>query len=299
MEPAAPAKRQWKGRTDEQKAERARRRQQQKSGLNARGSRTSTGKKPTKVQRVFNKLDEWKPEELGFTAGIKEIEFGPDFVVRDAHLDAIATAGEAFRVKLEKIGLGARLGKTNMPITDDAVIRLARACPNLKNLRLDSALLITGTCIPPILTACPNVTSLSITGHNGRTGSLNLDNLKPMADDPIISVSAPKLKTLDLRRAINAAQKDDYYDVLRAITRPEGRKNKLEVLFQHPSYHWEKGYKNGREKQPRITQAMKEQEMLEEVMWAVKGNRGFDIDDEDDGYGTDYSAISAIIHGAM
>ena len=65
-----------------------------------------------------------------------------------AHLDAIATADEAFRIKLEKIGLGARLGKTNMPITDDAVVRVARACPNLKNLRLDSALLITGTCIP-------------------------------------------------------------------------------------------------------------------------------------------------------
>ncbi|KAI4626481.1 hypothetical protein J4E83_003632 [Alternaria metachromatica] len=221
MESAAPAKRQWKGRTDEQKAERAKKRQEQKSGLNARQARTSTGKKPTKVQRVFNILDEWKPEELGFTAGIKEIEFGPDFVVQD------------------------------------------------------------------------------ITGHNGRTGSLNLDNLKPMADDPVISVSAPKLKTLDLRRAINAAQQEDYYDVLRAVTRPEGRKNKLEVLFQHPTYHWEKGYKNGREKQPRMTQAMKEKEMLEEVMWAVKGNRGFDIDDEDDGYGTDYSAISAIVHGAM
>jgi len=49
MESAAPAKRQWKGRTDEQKAERARKREQQKSGLNARQSRTSTGKKPTKV----------------------------------------------------------------------------------------------------------------------------------------------------------------------------------------------------------------------------------------------------------
>ena len=194
--------------------------------------------------------------------------------------------------------MGARLGKTNMPITDDAVVRLARACPNLKTLRLDSALLITGTCILPILTACPNITSLSITGHNGRTGNLNLDNLKRMADDPVISVSAPKLKNLDLRRAINAAQ-ENFSDVLRAITRPPGRKNKLEVQFQHPTVHWEKVYKNGTVKQPRITQAMKEQEMLEEVMWAVKGNRGFDVDDEDDGYGTDYSAISAIVHGAM
>ncbi|KAI4666376.1 uncharacterized protein J4E79_002414 [Alternaria viburni] len=72
METAAPAKRQWKGRTDEQKAERARKRQQQK-----------TSKKPTKVQRVFTKLEEWKPEDLGFKVGIKEIEFGPDFVVQE------------------------------------------------------------------------------------------------------------------------------------------------------------------------------------------------------------------------
>lgn len=45
---------------------------------------------------------------------------------------AIATANEAFRTKVENISLGARLGKTNMPITDDAVVRLARACLNLK-----------------------------------------------------------------------------------------------------------------------------------------------------------------------
>ncbi|KAI4943307.1 hypothetical protein J4E91_009506 [Alternaria rosae] len=115
-----------------------------------------------------------------------------------------------------------------MPISDDAVVRLARACPNLKTLWLDSALLITGTCIPIILTACPHITSISITGHNGRTGSLNLENLKPMADDPVMSISAPKLRNLDLRRAINAARKN-YYDVLRAITRPPGRKKKLNL----------------------------------------------------------------------
>ena len=211
---------------------------------------------------------------------------------------AIATANEAFRTKVENISLGARLGKTNMPITDDAVVRLARACPNLKTLRLDSALLITGTCIPPILAACPNITSLSITGHNARSGNLNLDNLNPMADDPVISVSAPKLKNLDLRRAINAAQKN-YYDVLRAMTRPPGRENKLEVLFQHPIAHWEKVHKNGREKQQKITQAMKAQAMLEEAIDAVRFGGFGGGDDGYDSEGTDYSAISAIIHGAM
>jgi len=83
MASAAPAKRQWKGRTDEQKAERARKRQQQKAKLNAQQSGAPTRKPRTKAQGVFNKLEEWKPEELGFTAGIKEIEFGPDFVVQE------------------------------------------------------------------------------------------------------------------------------------------------------------------------------------------------------------------------
>lgn len=122
-----------------------------------------------------------------------------------AHLDAIAIADEAFCSKLEKIGLGARIGKTKMPISDDAVVRLARACPNLQTLWLDSALLITGTCIPIILITCPHITSISVTGHNGRTGSLNLDNLKPVADDPLMSISAAKLNNLDQHRAINAA----------------------------------------------------------------------------------------------
>jgi len=83
MESATPGKRQWKGRTDEQKAERAQKRQQQKAKLNAQQSGAPTRKPRTKAQRIFNKLEEWKPEDLEFTAGIKEIEWGPDFVVQD------------------------------------------------------------------------------------------------------------------------------------------------------------------------------------------------------------------------
>lgn len=136
------------------------------------------------------------------------------------HLDIIANASEAFRVKLENIGLGARLEFKEMSISDDAVVRLARACPNPERIRLDSSILITGSCVIPVLTMCPDITFLSITGNKRRLGSLNPAYLAPLTTDPVISTSAPKLKTLDLRRFINATH-ENARNMLQVMTRPQ------------------------------------------------------------------------------
>lgn len=83
-----------------------------------------------------------------------------------------------------------------MPISDDAFANLARACPtcpNLKKLHLEGAVLIKSTCIPPVLTSCPELTSFSITGHKGRLGSIDLAILIPLGEHPELIASAPKL----------------------------------------------------------------------------------------------------------
>jgi hypothetical protein len=181
-----------------------------------------------------------------------------------------------------------------MLISDDAVTRLAQACPNLKKLRLDAAVLITGTCISSILTACPNITSLSITGNQRTLGRVVFPNLMPLATDPAVSTSAPKLKTLDLRRAIAGGDRLDYDEPLSAITAPAVRKNKLEVLFQHPTVGWERTNRNGRGKRQNMTQQRQVMAIMQEVMERVQ----YEVDNprsEDDASETK-SELHVLIH---
>jgi hypothetical protein len=70
----AKPKQQRPGRTEAQKDERRRKRDGQKGKLNVRQSKTKW---------FFGKNDEWKAEDSDFKAGIKEIEFGPDFTVQE------------------------------------------------------------------------------------------------------------------------------------------------------------------------------------------------------------------------
>ncbi|KAF2683207.1 hypothetical protein K458DRAFT_51788 [Lentithecium fluviatile CBS 122367] len=108
-----------------------------------------------------------------------------------------------------------------MLVRDAAVTRRASAYPNFKKLCLQIAVLITGTCIHPTLTPCPNLTGLSITGHERRLSCLHLPNLSPLATYATIAANVPNLRRLDLRRAIPAGA--DFYDPLAAITKPQSR----------------------------------------------------------------------------
>lgn len=77
MAERAPAKRKWAGRTEEQKAKRVQRRNEQKGNLNAKWA----GPRTTKTKRFFEKNADWNLENLGLSAGVKEIEFQQDFIV--------------------------------------------------------------------------------------------------------------------------------------------------------------------------------------------------------------------------
>jgi len=75
MNDIATGKKKRAPRTEPQKAQRVRKREGQKGKLTARQSRS------------FKQNEEWKPDNVSstafFAAGVKEIEFGPDFIVQE------------------------------------------------------------------------------------------------------------------------------------------------------------------------------------------------------------------------
>lgn len=163
---------------------------------------------------------------------------------------------------------------------------------------MDAAVLISGTCIPSILATCPNITYLSITGNQRTLGLVTLANLVPLATYPFFSTNAPKLKTLDLRRAIPGGSDLKWHEPLRAITAPASRKNKLEVLFQHPhsTANWQKTYKNGQAKRLRMTAQQKAVAAVRELLELARLQAEYDGSDSEESLTK--SELSVLIHSA-
>ncbi|KAF2702948.1 hypothetical protein K504DRAFT_495987 [Pleomassaria siparia CBS 279.74] len=257
------------------------RRRSQKHILNTRLSKT---------KKSFPKNSDWKPDALGFVPGIKEINFGPTFAVEDLHLDAIATADPAFCERITTISLGARQSHEDIAITDDAVTRLVAACPNLITLRLDAAIRLTGSCLPSILQSCNSLTTLAITGNNKNIGNLADEHIEALCTNPNLRGLAPKLKSFDVRLA--TANRDELAtsSLLTVLTAMEGRKGKLEVIFQHPTSSWEQTFKNGEVKQE--VKRMQMDAFIEALEYA-QFDAAEDSDDSMD------SEMSAMIHAAF
>ncbi|KAF1978704.1 hypothetical protein BU23DRAFT_525572 [Bimuria novae-zelandiae CBS 107.79] len=127
-----------------------------------------------------------------------------------------------------------------MRITDAAVMRLAAALPSLKHLHLEAAVHLTDACVLGVLGACPNLTHFAVTGSAAQLGSVQLAGLAPLGTDPAHTASAPNLKLLDLRDALRFSEDLDFHEHCRALTRPESRRGRLEVVFQHPEVRWKK-----------------------------------------------------------
>ncbi|KAF2116005.1 hypothetical protein BDV96DRAFT_646170 [Lophiotrema nucula] len=273
------------------KQQRQRKRQIQKQTVNARQSRQPV---VPGTKLILNSTNDWKPEELSASRVIKYIEFGPS-----AHLDALAALDEAFRHRIEKSGIGALGSRSANPISDDAVARLASACPNLKVLRLDAATSLTGTCLPTIFRSCPALTTLAITGSRSELGRLQLDNVRVLNADESLRDTVPKLKLFNVRRAIGLETPDESYEqpytILRALTAMESRKKKLEVLYEHPWAGWTHTYKSGKQKQERergITIA--QLAALDAILSSAEPSR----DPDSDSYSMTKSELSAIVHRA-
>ena len=137
-----------------------------------------------------------------------------------------------------------------MAVTTDAVIRLAKACPNLRRIQLEATYNIGDDALHALCEYCPNLISVEISAGNWSNRGVSeaaLEELRKNLD------MAPNLKTLALTDAIKSRNK--YLKAVRALTRErEGLTVTLVRKYQvKKDGDWEfdgyrSDYKEGREK---------------------------------------------------
>lgn len=135
-------------------------------------------------------MDETKLE----VPNIGTICFGRDFSVRDEHLDIIRSR-PGVASYLRELSLGNSDTGCGGAISDEGIVNLAKACPNLVKVSLDAATNLTDAALQGICEACPRLKILYIMGHDKRDGEIHGSSLKFLADHPEV---APELKELDL-----------------------------------------------------------------------------------------------------
>ena len=125
---------------------------------------------------------------------LRIIHFGREFSITDVHLDAIRQR-TALAMNLQELSLGHSDTGCGGAVTDEGIINLAKACPNLTVVCLDAVTNLTDAVLQGICQSCPSLTNLSIMGHDKRDGEIKGSSLKFLADHPEV---APNLKELVL-----------------------------------------------------------------------------------------------------
>lgn len=193
-------------------------------------SSTSTRKRATAAPRkpytpveypkeqclYFGKADAWDRERL--VKGVKQIQFGPDFDVREyvysmkhfalpflltfsdldsSHLDTIIAIGPAicdslldFRAGDSESGQGARL-------SDAGVARFAAACPNLIHVSLDGSTHLSDVSFLAIISKCPDLRYLQLSGNDKVTGNLKDAALNELGEKSEWGTKLVKLRLTD------------------------------------------------------------------------------------------------------
>ncbi|KAG6833616.1 hypothetical protein H0H87_004243 [Tephrocybe sp. NHM501043] len=111
-------------------------------------------------------------EVLLDTPGIEKIHFEEEFSVKDEHLVAIV-ARPALCASLKSLSIGDSDTGYGGKITNDGVVSIANACPNLRILWLDAALKINDATLISCCEACSNLESLRVTGHDRCNGAID------------------------------------------------------------------------------------------------------------------------------
>lgn len=110
------------------------------------------------------------------------------------HLNALATASPDFRSSLLNLSCGNSDNGYGGSLSDNAVMELAKACPNLVSISLEAATGLTDAALLAIATNCKNVVFVGITGHDKRAGMISSAALNTIQADKEI---APMLEYLD------------------------------------------------------------------------------------------------------
>ncbi|KAH7124723.1 hypothetical protein EDB81DRAFT_699151 [Dactylonectria macrodidyma] len=131
----------------------------------------------------------------------RNIVFGTRFVLTDDHIDDILALGSSVYQKIthfvfiyEDVSYGAR--NNAQSLTSEAVVRLAKACPNLRRVQLQATSSITDDGLLGLFENCPNLISVEVTGASRSSGhSLSGKALDELRENP---EWVPKLKKLTL-----------------------------------------------------------------------------------------------------
>lgn len=120
-----------------------------------------------------------------------------NFNLCSLHLDAIVAAGPSFSHQLEAIELGDSETGKGSRLRDDAVTRLARACPSLNHVSLTGTRSLTDESLSAIFNNCPHIRYLSITGNDRCPGDIDGVSLEALAENSALVPALVKLRLTD------------------------------------------------------------------------------------------------------
>ncbi|OTA01690.1 hypothetical protein A9Z42_0020120 [Trichoderma parareesei] len=103
-------------------------------------------------------------------------------------------------------------------LTDAAIDRLAKACPNLVHISLDGAVQLTDKSLLSLFENCPNLAFVQVSGNDKIPGRVKGTALRKLKESPAMAPRLIELKLSDQReiderleaamKALSAARKD-------------------------------------------------------------------------------------------
>ncbi|KAL7815656.1 hypothetical protein V8C26DRAFT_402304 [Trichoderma gracile] len=138
--------------------------------------------------------------------------------MKDAHIDALIEAGTDVCHSLRIFSAGDAETGQGREVTDAAIDRLAKACPNLIHVSLDGAVQLTDKSLLSLFTNCPNLVFVQVSGNDNSPGRVNGTALRKLKDSPTLAPKLIELKLSDqceiderleaAMKALSAARKD-------------------------------------------------------------------------------------------
>ena len=145
----------------------------------------------------------------------QSVTFGSDFSVHD---DDVIKAVDFCKDSLVVLELGSSNTGAGVWLSDAAVHHIANNCPNLRKLRLESVTGVTDNAVIDVMTKCPLLEELEVSGHDRSSGSLTDDCIKRLFDLSVLP---------DLKGLIITDQMRVRHDVVYRLRR---RRPKLKII---------------------------------------------------------------------
>ena len=168
------------------------------------------------TESYFGKVDDWDAGCLAL--GKKKVLFGHDFRIREyeillcarlvqvmhkynnrnsIHVDAIVAAGPTYCQSLRHFECGDTDSGSGSFLSDDSIIRLAEACPNLIHVSLEASTHLTDSSLLALATQCPELQYVQISSNDKVAGSVKSPALEAIGEDASLGTKLQKLRLTD------------------------------------------------------------------------------------------------------